>query len=65
MADREWERVNTESSRHPRRATAYTDRLKVPGGWIYRCAVRTRKAQNQYGEEISMCFVPDPLEAAP
>ena len=65
MTGRKWERVNTESSRGPRQATAYTDRLKVPGGWLYRCAVRTLKAQNQYGEEISMCFVPDPPEAAP
>lgn len=65
MADREWERVNTESSRRPTEATAYTDRLKVPGGWIYRCVVRVLKAQNQTGEEISMCFVPDPLEVAP
>jgi hypothetical protein len=64
MTDDKWERVNTEHGRRATEPTAYTDRLKVPGGWLYRCIVKTVKAQNQYGEEISLCFVPDPVEVS-
>lgn len=69
MSEVKWERVNTEHGRRATEPTAYTDRLKVPGGWLYRCIVKTVKAhsdvanrpwQSQYEEEISLCFVPDP-----
>ena len=41
----------------------YTERLKVPGGWLYRCAIYVR-ADSEDDEVqrlvMTMCFVPDP-----
>lgn len=36
------------------RDCSYTQRLKVPGGWLYRHGFRDR-------EGGSMCFVPEPF----
>ncbi len=59
MSKIKWERVDTEHGRRAMEPTAYTDRLKVPGGWLYRCIVKT-----VYAQEISLCFVPDPVEVS-
>lgn len=37
----------------------YTERLKVPNGWIVRSKVRYCNPSENCGSE-SMCFVPDP-----
>lgn len=46
---KEWEKVCVESP------SSITDRLRVPGGWLYRCLTVSR------GHDIlgPMCFVPN------
>lgn len=44
----EWEKVTDD-----------TDRLEVPGGWLYRCSVTIHSV------EVTMVFVPKPVEVAP
>ena len=56
-----WERLNSENHKLDRPATV-TDRMKVPGGWLYRTLVKALKSQNGYGREVAMCFVPDPKD---
>jgi hypothetical protein len=66
MSDSKWERVCWHSGNMRRDdPPSKTHRLRVPGGWLYRCVIKTVKAPDHYGMEVSMCFVPDPLEAAP
>lgn len=58
----EWEEVNVES-------TSYTERLSVPGGWLYRSVVWDER-ENELREDgqtyravesgVAMVFVPIP-----
>ncbi len=56
---KEWEKVCEEGS------LMTTDRLRAPGGWLYRCIVRKAipnpGSKNMFysGQEITMCFVPN------
>jgi len=61
MSEGKWEDVCWQNDRDRRDEPAsQTQRLRVPGGWLYRCMVKTVKAHDRYGMEVSMCFVPDP-----
>ena len=41
--------------------TSRTERMSVPGGWVYRTRVRTPVAAGEvWGEVVAMCFVPAP-----
>ena len=48
----EWEGVASEG----------TDRLEVPGGWLYRCAVTLNSHAGIHSVVMSMAFVPKPIE---
>ncbi len=64
MSDSKWENVCWQNDRDRRDEPAsQTHRLRVPGGWLYRCMVKTVKARDRYGMEVSMCFVPALLDA--
>ena len=42
----------------------YTDRLRVPGGWLYRSGRWTEHdPEDQQQLTLTMCFVPMPLQA--
>lgn len=48
----QWEKVNSEND------GSATDRLRVPGGWLYRC---TSFCGDAFG--FAMVFVPAPISA--
>lgn len=50
---RDWENVNANTERGD-----CTDRMKVPGGWIYRTVVFTDSADGFATVALSMVFVP-------
>jgi len=38
----------------------YTERLRVPGGWLYRCWMRTSGIGDDTAIALATTFVPDP-----
>lgn len=39
----------------------YLERIKVPGGWLYRCMIHTpRKPDEDEHNMLAMTFVPEP-----
>lgn len=40
-------------------AAGHTDRLSVPGGWLYRHVIRLGSGRDSY-ESMSIAFVPEP-----
>ncbi len=45
-----WEFIDLEDAETPRKAEVFTDRLLVPGGWLYRV---------MYKEHFQVVFVPE------
>jgi hypothetical protein len=37
----------------------YTERLRVPGGWLYRCWMRPSGASGDEGVVLAITFVPE------
>lgn len=42
-----------------------TERLRVPGGWLYRTMVKGAAGDRVYASRPALCFVPDPPEVLP
>lgn len=57
----EWKSVGFVSSGRGDQPRTWTYRMKVPGGWLYRCDVTGYKGPG-YGIESSMVFVADSKE---
>ncbi len=58
MAETKWETVISRDFSDY--GINVTDRLEVPGGWLYRCTLRTQKAESEGQVVMTMCFVRNP-----
>ena len=61
-----WELVDNQN-RKPRNTTTerFTERMRVPGGWIYQTTIVSVGGERPYPVAMAMTFVPDSAADAP